>query len=475
MYKVMLLDDEPWELKGMKNMLPWGKYGFEVVSVLSNPLKALELLKAESFDVLVSDIRMPGLDGISLLKEIRSFDSNLEIIFVSGYAEFEYAREALRSGAYDYLLKPVDLDATDSLLSRLKSRLDEKKQDYMLRLMDKISGEKISLKELFPQIDESFSCYAVMGGSSLASFLESCQEELPQHSSFWQLSLPYGQDCCLCFLACKDTFSPDAFLGERLPRQMLGCSLSLSGSELMALDGPSRLAMQAFTAYHSSFFLQPPGLYLYKETDGNALRDVSEQIHSLYMDKKTDELRSYLNQLPHTLQSISINVNGMVRLWNQLMLLLSDADLYEESCLLSAEHMLDRYSDIEKLTQELIVLLENQTVSCPEQSAEEGKHIYSAMIRYVNEHFTEPITLQDVADCVHVNFTYASKLFKKYTKTNYSKYLTELRMNLACRLLSNTDKTTEEICYEIGYKDYFYFNKTFKKHIGQTPLQYRRK
>lgn len=478
MYRVMLLDDEPWELKGLKNMLPWQEHGFYVVSLLSNPLEALELLKTEHFDVLVSDIRMPGLDGISLMKKIRSFDSNLEIIFVSGYAEFEYAREALKAGAYDYLLKPVDLEATSSLLLSLKARLDEKKQTYALRLMDKITGERISFSELFPSVTEGFICYAVMGNESLISCLE---QEFPVF-----LSLPYGHHCFLCFAAKEGSFCAEDFLKEHLPDQALGLSLPLTGGDVLLSGGPSRLMRQAFEAFHNSFFLPPKAekseygegtgcLSVYCETDGSALLELAEKIHTLYMDKKTEELSDFLSSLPQTLCSISINLNGMVRLWNQLMLLLTDSDLYEESCLLSAEHMLESYSDINALTKKLMFLLENQSFSGSEQADGEGQDIYSAMIQYVNEHFREPITLQDVADCVHINFTYASKLFKKYTDTNYSKYLTELRMNLACRLLADTTKTTEEICYEIGYKDYFYFNKTFKKYTGQTPLQYRRK
>lgn len=467
MYKVMLLDDEPWELRGLKNMLPWNEYGFEVAAERSNPLQALEDLKQNHFDVLVSDIRMPGLDGISLMKKIRRFNSELEIIFISGHAEFEYAREALRAGAYDYLLKPVDLDLSDALLGQLKKRIDETHQTKLLSLMDQIINGKLKFDALFPGINRDVTCQAVMGGTCLSS----CFGQAEGVSSF---CIPYGPDCLLCFFAYKEDFNPEMYLRARLPDCQIGLSLPLSGDEVLLPNSLNRLMSQSFAAYHSSFFQTEPGLYSYHETDRNALYDIAEQFRSLYTSAAKEELQRFLRDLPDILRSRPVNVTSIVRLWNQLMLLiLADSDLYEESCLLSAEHMLENYSNAEQLCRKLELLLEGSSPSGADQPNTKGQDIYAAMIAFVNEHFKEPITLQDVADCVHINFTYASRLFKKYTDTNYSKYLTRLRMELACRLLSDTGKSTEEICYEIGYHDYFYFNRTFKKYTGQTPLQYR--
>lgn len=475
MYKVMLLDDEPWELKGLKYMLPWNEYHFEVISVLNNPLEALEILKKQSFDVLVTDIRMPGLDGIHLMKKIREFDSNLEIIFISGYAEFEYAREALRNGAYDYLLKPVDLDATRTLLLHLKNKIDEKEHAKSLRLMEQITEENLNFQDLFPEITDEFSCYSVITNVDIIPHLQLKEKNNLQNASVFFCSIPYGNTCHLYLFACKNSFDLCSFLQTNFSGQMIGISLPLNGFERLSNDAPNRLIAQAFCAYHNSFFLYPNQLYVYTKTDKNALRTMIDQFQTFYRNKKREDLYNFVNNLPQTLCSISINVNGMVHLWNQWMMFIMDSELYEESCLLSTEYMLEHYSDIRQLSKKLLFLLENEVSSESERSTEEGKELYHAMIQYVNEHFREPITLQDVADCAHINFTYASKLFKKYTNTNYSKYLTELRISLACQLLQDTNKSTEEICYETGFRDYFYFNKTFKKLTGQTPLQYRRK
>lgn len=468
MYKVMLLDDEPWELKGLKNMLPWNEHGFEVVCELINPLEALARLKEDrTFDVLVSDIRMPGLDGISLMKELRAFLPNLEIIFVSGYAEFEYAREALRSGAYDYLLKPIDLDLSDSLLSGLKDRLDEKRRSRLLLLEDSLEGGKPGFLEVFPEMNAALTCCVVIGGS----FLTDCFEYIDAAMSF---CIPRGPGCIVCLLAYDESFDPGAYLQSRFPQEMLGLSLPVPGSEAIKPNSLNRLITQAFTAFHSSFFLTPSSLCVYYETDQNTLRNIADHIHLLFSGKESEAIQLYLEELPEKLKEKTVNVAGIVRLWNQLMLLCL-ADSYEESCLLSVEHLLESFSDIRQLCQRLFRILQNQPQAKAERLGDDGREIYGSMIQYVNEHFREPISLQDIADHAHISFTYASKLFKKYTDMNYSKYLTRLRMELACELLSSTQETTEKICYMIGYNDYFYFNKTFKKYTGQTPLQYRQK
>lgn len=473
MYKVMLLDDEPWELKGLKNMLPWGDYGFRIASSLDNPLEALELLEKDSFDVLVSDIRMPGLDGISLMKKIRTFDTDLEILFVSGYAEFEYAREALRAGAFDYLLKPLDLDLSAPLLSRLKEKLDEKNRVRLLRLIDQIGNEKTALCTLLHPKDTQ-TCLAIMGGD----FLFTCFESSDSVLSF---CIPHGRGCAVCFLACEASFQPEAFLIERYPDEHIGFSPPISAADAQKPGSLGRLMSQAFTAYHDSFFLLPAesAPMHYHETNQNTLRSISDQIHALYSGGDSDRLKAYIDTLPGLLSSRTVNVNGLVRLWNHLMLLcLTDPDSYEDSCFSSVEELLETFSDIRQFCQRLSLLLtgsaQTGTGSGASASAVDGRQLYGAMIDYVNHHFRETITLQDVADCVHISFTYASKLFKKYADTNYSKYLIRLRMELACELLSSTEKSTEEICYDIGYNDYFYFSKTFKKYTGQTPLQYRR-
>lgn len=166
----------------------------------------------------------------------------------------------------------------------------------------------------------------------------------------------------------------------------------------------------------------------------------------------------------------------MIWFWNQFLIRLSEQpELYEEHCILDINQLLERFSSVEEFCLDLASLAEKD--SAPEVDSllsDSSRELSRSMLEYVDTHYQKPITLQDVADNLHISFAYASRLFKKYTDTNYSKYLTRLRLEKAQELLATTGKTVEEICFEIGYNDYFYFSKTFKKHSGVTPLQYRR-
>lgn len=127
-YKVLLVDDEPIILRSLKVAIPWDDLQMEIVGEARNGELALRLIEETTPHIIISDIRMPVIDGITLMKEVLPKNSKLVFIFISGYGEFEYAREALRQGAFDYLLKPIDHDELVEMLYRAKTRLDEQKR-----------------------------------------------------------------------------------------------------------------------------------------------------------------------------------------------------------------------------------------------------------------------------------------------------------------------------------------------------------
>jgi two-component system response regulator YesN len=162
----MLLDDEPWQLKGMGSMIPWGEGGFEVVYALADPGEALNLLFAEKIDVLLTDIRMPGLSGLELLAKLREKGVGTEVIFLSGHAEFDYARDALKMGAYDYLLKPFNTGEMPAFLAKLREHLAQKEHVDSLIRHDRVinsgkaaeeTAEDRLIKALVQFVDLNFS------------------------------------------------------------------------------------------------------------------------------------------------------------------------------------------------------------------------------------------------------------------------------------------------------------------------------
>lgn len=129
MYHVFLADDEPWALLTLKNMIEWSDYGFAVSGEAEDGEQALTRINRMNPDLIISDIRMPGMDGLTLLQTIRENGLSSEVLLVSGYTDFEYARKALQYGCSGYLVKPVEEKELIEYLEKIKQRLDEKKME----------------------------------------------------------------------------------------------------------------------------------------------------------------------------------------------------------------------------------------------------------------------------------------------------------------------------------------------------------
>ena len=123
MRRVILVDDEFWALRGLETLFPWAEHGYTPIGSFDDPVDALEAILAEKPELVITDIRMPELSGLDLLRAARERGVESVFVIVSGYGEFEYAQAALRHGAFDYLLKPVSFETADALLGRLDARL----------------------------------------------------------------------------------------------------------------------------------------------------------------------------------------------------------------------------------------------------------------------------------------------------------------------------------------------------------------
>ena len=124
MYKVLIVDDEYWALQGVRNSFPWEEYGFEVTATTTSSLEAYDYIRNLEPDVVFSDVCMPEMTGIELCIKSREEGYASLFIFVSGYDDYKYTREAIINGAFDYCLKPIDEEETDKILKRLKEHLD---------------------------------------------------------------------------------------------------------------------------------------------------------------------------------------------------------------------------------------------------------------------------------------------------------------------------------------------------------------
>ena len=158
MYRVVLVDDEPWTLIGIMNTVDWEAEGFEIVAKETNPVQAFNSICEQRPDIVFTDIKMPGMTGLELIRKIRDENIHSEIIIISGFADFNYAQEAIRQGAFDYCLKPIEEEKLMQILQKLKVHLDQKSGRPESR-HDSVgySGTNNNLKQLLQHINHYYN------------------------------------------------------------------------------------------------------------------------------------------------------------------------------------------------------------------------------------------------------------------------------------------------------------------------------
>ena len=175
MLKLLLADDEELSVRMLKNLINWQSYGIQIVGSANNGIEAWELYLRERPDIILTDIRMPGMDGLELTRKIKEVDSSAEIILISAYADFEYARRAIALGGANYLLKPVDELELEKALRKITEKIDSQKATRRMLQNAEVQKNTIAVYSYMrsgkgrgatikagSRLDLDFSCYALM-------------------------------------------------------------------------------------------------------------------------------------------------------------------------------------------------------------------------------------------------------------------------------------------------------------------------
>ena len=526
MLKVIIADDEARVCRLVQMLVDWDALDMRVVGTASNGVEALELVIKLVPDILITDMRMPGCDGLELIEKAKQAAPDLEIAIISGYAQFEYAQTALRHGVGGYLLKPIKKSALISTLEKLGNkcrehaasaeameslRKDIEKSHELLRYrligdllqkrLDAPSREQLGdeygfcvgdglLQVFILKMDYDLDCF---NGSSLGVIKKKAEEILgatvfpsclagmvqfhesagfgiasyaPQNAGLVRRAL---RQCLNQLETQKPLFGPVEFTlavgiavgaAEKLPLSMEGARHAISER---IVEGTGRMLEDA----------PPPSgidqrrlLDKYNRSIGHAIDALAVDI----ADMAADELYSDARRVPDVrgkelmdlalsagkLFAARLNINGKADALREL----------EERCWLSSSAPM-LYASLRDFQRQHI------------QDAREQRESEAALPiliakKYVQQHFREPITLEDVCAATGFSVSYFSSMFKKETGEGFSKYLTSARIGQAKNLLQGTALSVVEICGQVGYNDLKHFTRTFKKMTGMSPGQYRK-
>ncbi len=471
MYRVILVDDEIWTLQGIKESFNWSKYNMEVIGTYTFATEALKEILEKKPDIVFTDIRMPVISGLEIISKIRENELNTEVIIVSGFAQFEYAKEAIKKGAFDFILKPLDMEENDSLLERLKVKLDSKSQEKNKKLFEMVMDDPEDLKPNDYGLPDHYPNYQVAiwvgdGEDKLKAYLDSLEDmeyvNIAMHNKQYFIMNTKGD---ISSLIIEQNFSA-----------VIGLS-SVCGS---ALNIPKMISQSGMAAL-GNFISGKVKTYLYRPMHTSKITPLIVRITKLLDEGQLTEYNNLIGQIPVRYKENDYTVEELCFAWNRIVmhieLLYPERLAKSELGILEWYQLEAEYGDIDSMFQELLretsYIYGTSTIDA-EMSEKEDSTNFSKILRYLNQHYNEQIKLKDISQMYYINKNYACFLFKRNTGMSYSDYLNKIRMEQAKKLLVSTEYTIFEISEMVGYMDYSYFSKAFKKKYNVTPTQYRK-
>jgi len=534
MYKVMVVDDEVNIKEWIENMISSVDSECIVLNHRAlNGSEALKIFDIEKPDIVFTDIIMPVLDGVELVKELRKRSETVKIVVLSNYNDFQYVKETLSSGASDYLLKlearPADLK---KIIDKVKTEIkyNQKKMEEVFRL-------KISLNSNLNNLKEKYMRDAVSGSDMKKVAMNRLTKEFNMNiidkkptilalridNTENELESWVRQDFELLKFAvinvCEETINPlpggiTAFLNndfisiltinekdynyeyiknlcmniqQNLFEYMkLTVSLGIGISE-EGHDGLERQYEQALKALKFGFYSDLGSIINYRDIDTSAqqqdltrLKDYVKEILEIFENKDFNEFTKVLqNVAKHLRVCRSIDPKELKEILKVLIheIEASLKSMTSNSKDYSVAHK-NIYDIIEKSNHidQLVAGLERH-VQFLEEVLKNNFRRYSPPIRsaieYIRNYFGSDITRLSIAEYVHLNESYFSELFNKEVGQSFSNYLTMVRIEAAKKLLINSELSISEISFKVGYSNQSYFAKLFKNITGRTPMQFK--
>lgn len=519
--QAILADDEGIILKGLKKLINWEGLGIRIVGEAGDGEEALALIREKKPQLVVSDIAMPGLSGLEMLREIGRQGLDTKVIFVSGYQEFSYAKDAVRYGAVDYLLKPVEKEELEKAVYRAVSLIDDQSrlsilsnsesENKMYQIFQKISGNREYAKEdLYEQfsrlnisvegkfmVGAAFRLYALKRGEGntrmqeLMKFSAANKIQKKVEDSGWGFVVK--KEINTCYVIFLLNLGEGRIMVESCVRKLIAEAADRQNLAIKVGVGELVEDISALPlAYKTARFAME--LYYFTEDEIIWYEDVQKEFQESFEDyqEKVQNLKEgFLNRQ----KSLNVEINQVLAVirnlhfgnrfaaLNRCNLMLSGliwdlCDLYllDETWISEGEQCMEqmRLMPTYRQTCELVIQFLNQM---HQQVLTGGSKEYNEAVRirqYVDEHFVENLTLESMAQIAGMNPYYFSSYFKKNTGMNFKAYLTEIRMAEAAQLLINTDCKAYEIAERVGYRNVRQFNENFKGKYGKSPNEYRK-
>ncbi|MDQ0064085.1 response regulator transcription factor [Paenibacillus harenae] len=468
MYKVFLVDDEELVIKSLKATVDWKGSGYEVAGYALSGEEAVEAVKRIRPDLIFSDIRMPGMNGLELKKRLDDAGVTAKFIIVSGLAEFALAQKAIQNGISGYCLKPFDEMEITGYLRKLKRELDASQLLPEGEILDMIEA---GTPEAHNRLRHELALAGIAGSEEdgLRIMLSVRRDRLTIHEKVPCLTVRIGYRKFIYVMADRDADQLMATFASEGHPFLKGIGFSKQGIDTagfaQAIQDAELQAYQYFTLAESLAW------------EGSWQSNDMKSAFGMLAEGDDLAFIAQLDSLQVMFRSGHLNIRHALLLYNDCILQLSRKGMgSNELYLYSFEQLAEQFEDVRDMIDDLKRLFEeekDQNHHHPVFMHPGRGSTFSVMLEYINEHFGEDITILGLSKQFNLNPNYISQLFRKELDKTFTEYLTGLRMNRASELLRTTSIPINEIADQVGYKDYFYFSKMFKKILGVPPRGYR--
>jgi two-component system, response regulator YesN len=530
MITILVVDDEMETREGIKKYVPWDKLGIHTVVQAENGLAAINLCESIHPDILLTDVRMPQMDGIQLATYIRERFPNCKIIFLSGFSDKQYLKSAIRLGAINYIEKPIDVDELTSVLSEavilLSNEILRKEEELMLQSMVSenlpLIHQKLAVDAAYKTIDlesaenvypilrnmvnrQSDVCSVIVKLHEAALLAEEEREfyRLGMLTFLHQNSALKSEFACLipgfldnnkllihCINEKQGTNSlqtkilmlirmlQDRYEDKYIFSAVVGKPVSsFSEITVSAQTALKQLQRLFFMKKGYILFYAPASnpVYIFNETDFETYQQLIQGNNSIDVLNFLDKLTTNISAFPDTDTGYVKNMYfklfmSFIQTAEKRNIKINIPELegvYVWEEISKMDTIFDATSYLHTLIKEYFAVMENK---------KEGAQRIFSIMDYIEKHFSDQnLSIRGIAEYAHYDHYYMCTLFKKHTGKTLNDYITQVRVEKAKELLRNKIIKLSDITVMVGYSDPSYFSRIFKRLTGFSPSEFREK
>lgn len=519
-FKILIADDEYWTREKLRRMIDWNSYGLTLLEPAQDGEEVLRRMEQERPDILITDINMPYLNGVDLLREVQKKYPETIPFVISGYDDFEYVKESFMAGSVNYLMKPVSrIDLVNAIIRALDivAKRNSEREDFLKAsslIQDREFSQLLEQKEMALTPDITMNSKVDFTGAKLM---------LMKIHDMAEIAKIHGYDMNLLSFRLKEkireivkidaavifnhTYRANEFIliSEEEGKLLTAKAHEIKDALENITNSPVTVILNENTCSMDNIYqayVQAVALLMTRDYTRESVvicskdREKEEgHVHNRISEAQLQELRTlwksgnsrairqmlfeqigmkYCDSRKWQYLEVKQTLRRIVNTWEECMAGRGESfqSMEYESMAEAADKEVEKLNAA-NLCDMLEDMIEAAADAVSDASIENTGQIIRQAAAYIDEYYYEPLTLSGLAEKYHMENSYFSRSFRKEMGENLIHYLSRTRMEKAKELMQKGDANLAEIAFMVGYDDYTYFNKVFRKSEGVGPREYR--